>query len=168
GDIVKGLLDFSKKDQDDFEPRHLHELMQETHELLMHTMKISDINFQTDHSARHDLIYCSPNQIKQCGMAILVNATEAVGENGEIMVRTSNPDEDSILIEVMDNGIGISQDDLPHIFEPFYSTKQEAHGIGLGLAITHGIIQSHHGKISVRSEPGLGTTISVVFPLIKA
>lgn len=168
GDIVKGLLDFSKKDQDDFEPRHLHELMQETHELLMHTMKIADINFQSELSARYDLIYCSPNQIKQCGMAILVNATEAVGENGEIMVRTSNPDEDSILIEVMDNGIGISQDDLPHIFEPFYSTKQEAHGIGLGLAITHGIIQSHHGKISVRSEPGLGTTISVVFPLIKA
>lgn len=167
GNIVKGLLDFSKKDQDDFEPRHLHELMLETHELMLHTMKIADINFRTDLSATADLIYCSPNMIKQCGMAILVNATEALSENGEILVKTFNPDDESIMIEVSDNGIGISKEDLPHIFEPFYSTKQEAHGIGLGLAITHGIIQSHYGKISVRSEPGLGTTISIVFPLIK-
>ena len=167
GDIVKGLLDFSKKDQDNFEPRRLHDLMAETHELMMHTMKIADISFRTEPTAAEDLIYCSPNQIKQCCMAVLVNATEAVGENGEIVVRTSNPDPDTILVEISDNGIGISQEDIPHIFEPFFSTKQEAHGIGLGLSITHGIIQNHNGKISVRSETGLGTTISIVFPLVK-
>ncbi|NTW24880.1 MAG: HAMP domain-containing histidine kinase, partial [Lentimicrobium sp.] len=65
------------------------------------------------------------------------------------------------------SGIGISSDDIPHIFEPFFSTKQEAHGIGLGLSIAHGIVQSHKGKIQVKSEPGIGTTFSVTLPLIR-
>jgi two-component system NtrC family sensor kinase len=100
-------------------------------------------------------------------MAILVNSTEAVTENGEIIVQTSNPDKDNILIEIIDNGIGITAEDIPHIFEPFFSTKQEVHGIGLGLSIAHGIIQSHKGKIVVKSEPGIGTTISILLPLIR-
>ncbi|HRY98258.1 MAG TPA: ATP-binding protein [Bacteroidales bacterium] len=168
GEIVKGLLDFSKKEQDDFEPRHLHELLIETCELMMHSLKIANIAFRKEFEATADLIFCSPNQIKQSCMAIVVNATEAVGENGEVSIRTFNTDNESITVEITDNGIGISPEDIPHIFEPFYSTKQETHGIGLGLAITHGIIQSHQGKLAVRSEVGLGTTISVTFPLIRS
>jgi len=67
----------------------------------------------------------------------------------------------------VDNGLGIADEDLPHIFEPFFSTKHDASGIGLGLAIVHGIIQNHKGKIQVRSELGNGTTLSVTLPLIK-
>jgi two-component system, NtrC family, sensor kinase len=167
GDIVKGLLDFSRKDPEDFEPNHLHEILLETFELMTHPIKIANISFQKDLSAKSDLIYCSPNQIKQACVGLLVNASEAVLENGEILIRTSNPDEDTIKLEISDNGIGISAEDLPHIFEPFYSTKQEAQGIGLGLAIVHGIMQSHKGKIQVKSEPGLGTTISITLPLIR-
>jgi len=167
GDIVKGLLDFSKKDQEDFEPKHLHEILNETYDLMSHPVKIANISFKADFSAKSDLIYCSPNQIKQACVAMLVNATEATTENGEIQVRTSNPDQDSIRFEISDNGIGISAEDIPHIFEPFFSTKQQARGIGLGLPIVHGIIQSHKGKIQVKSEPGLGTTISITLPLIR-
>jgi len=98
---------------------------------------------------------------------MLVNATEAVAENGEIIIRTSNPDEDSIKFEIVDNGIGISAEDIPHIFEPFFSTKQQARGIGLGLPIVHGIIQSHKGKIQVKSEPGQGTVIAITLLLIR-
>lgn len=167
GEIVKGLLDFSKKDQDDFEPNHLHEILNETYKLMLHPVKIEDISFLTDFSASSDLIFCSPNQIKQACVALLVNASEAVNENGEILIRTSNPDADTIKLDISDNGIGISTEDLPHIFEPFFSTKQKAHGIGLGLPIVHGIIQSHKGKIKVKSEPGQGTTISITLPLIR-
>jgi len=168
GDIVKGLLDFSKKDQEDFEPLHLHEILQDTSNLMSHSIKIANISFVKEFAAKSDLVYCSPNQVKQACMAILVNATEAVTENGEIIVRTSNPDPDTIVIEIKDNGIGISPEDIPHIFEPFFSTKQEVHGIGLGLPIAHGIIQSHKGKIQVKSEPGQGTIISIILPLIKS
>ena len=168
GDIVKGLLDFSKKDQEDFEPRHLHEIMQETYDLMSHSIKIADISFLKDYAAKSDLIYCSPNQIKQACVAILINASEAVLENGEIVVKTSNPDDDTIKLEISDNGIGISPEDIPHIFEPFFSTKQAVSGIGLGLPIVHGIMQSHKGKISVKSAPGQGTTIAITLPLIKS
>lgn len=167
GDIVKGLLDFSRKDQNDFEPKNLHEILKETYELMTHPIKIANISFVTDFLATSDLIYCNPNQIKQACIAILVNASEAVLEHGEITIRTKNPDEDSIVFEISDNGLGIAEEDISHIFEPFFSTKQDVSGIGLGLAIVHGIIQNHKGKIQVSSELGHGTTISVYIPLIK-
>ncbi len=168
GDIVKGLLDFSRKDQDDFEPKHLHEILHETYELMTHPIKIANIIFLTDFSAVSDLIYCSPNQIKQACIALLVNASEAIIENGEIIIKTRNRDTETITFEISDNGSGIAEEDIPHIFEPFFSTKQNASGIGLGLSIVHGIIQNHKGKIQVKSEPGNGTVISVTLPLIKA
>ena len=167
GDIVKGLLDFSRKDQNDFESKHLHEILLETFELMSHSMKVANIHFLSDFAARTDFIFCSPNQIKQVCVAILVNAMEAVSENGEVVIRTRNPDEEHILIEIIDNGIGISEQDIPHVFEPFFSTKEKASGIGLGLAIVHGIIQSHKGKTDVKSERGKGTTISISLSLLK-
>lgn len=165
GDIVKGLLDFSRKDQQNFEYQHFHNILKETYDLMAHQMKMSDINFYTDYSAKSDLIYCSENQIKQACVAILVNALEAVAENGEILMKTSNPDEDNIRLDITDNGVGISQDDIAHIFEPFFSAKQNTSGIGLGLAIVHGIVQSHKGKVEVDSELGRSTTISIILPL---
>jgi two-component system NtrC family sensor kinase len=167
GDIVKGLLDFSRKDQEDFESKHLHEILQATYELMTHPIKIANISFLTDFAAKSDLISCSPNQIKQACVAIIVNASEAVLENGEIVISTRNPDGDTIRIDISDNGIGIPEDDIPHIFEPFFSTKHDTSGIGLGLAIVHGIVKSHKGKIEVRSELGKGTTISISLPLIR-
>jgi two-component system NtrC family sensor kinase len=167
GDIVKGLLDFSRKDQDGFEARHLHEILLETYELMSHPMKIANVNFLSDFSAKPDLIHCSANQIKQACIGILVNASEAVSENGEVLFKTSNPDQDHIRIEISDNGVGILEEDIPHIFEPFFSTKENVSGIGLGLAIVHGIIQNHKGKIDVKSERGKGTTIFITLPLFK-
>jgi two-component system NtrC family sensor kinase len=167
GDIVKGLLDFSRKDQNDFEPAGLNAILLETYDLMTHSMKMANISFLSDFSAKSDVIFCSPNQVKQVCVAILVNSMEAVTENGEIMIRTSNPDNDHIRIDISDNGIGISEEDLPHIFEPFFSTKEKTNGIGLGLSIVHGIIQNHKGKVDVKSERGKGTTISIILSVLK-
>jgi two-component system NtrC family sensor kinase len=134
---------------------------------MSHPIKIANIIFLTEFFATQDLIYCSPNQVKQACIALLVNASEAIREKGEIVIRTKNTDEDTIAFEIADNGTGIAAVDIPHIFEPFYSTKENASGIGLGLAIVHGIIQNHKGKIHVTSEPGHGTSFSVTLPLIK-
>jgi len=165
GDIVKGLLDFSRKDQDNFEIKNLHEVLEGTCNLIMHSAKIANIKLVKEFNADNDLVFCSPNQIKQACFAIMVNASEAIRENGEITVRTKNPDEDSIRIDVADNGTGIAPQDVPHIFEPFYTTKRDSSGLGLGLSIVHGIIQNHKGKVEVDSELGKGTTISIIFPL---
>ena len=97
----------------------------------------------------------------------MLNASEAVLENGIIQIKTSNQDEDHIKLEISDNGLGIAPEDIPHIFEPFFSTKEKASGIGLGLAIVHGIVQNHNGKIEVDSELGRGTTLSITLPVAK-
>ncbi len=167
GEIVKGLLDFSRIDQLDYEPRHLHKILTETYYLMEHQMKIMNINFITRFSAGYDLVSCSENQIKQACIAILLNSSEAVFENSEIIMKTSDVDGDHIRLEITDNGVGIAPEDIPHIFEPFFSAKQKASGIGLGLAIVHGIIQSHNGNITVDSEPGRGTTMIITLPLFK-
>ena len=165
GDIVKGLLDFSRKDREDFEITGLHKLLRETYSLMIHSIKIADIVFTTDFQAHSDEIFCSPNQVKQACVALLVNASEAIIEHGEIVIRTSNPDRESIRLDVVDNGTGISDQDIPHIFEPFFSTKHNTSGIGLGLSIVHGIVENHKGKIEVNSAVGRGTTISIIIPL---
>jgi two-component system NtrC family sensor kinase len=134
---------------------------------MAHQMKIANINFLTDFSASSDVINCCPNQIKQACVALLVNASEAVSENGEILIKTTNTDDKNIKLQISDNGSGISPEDLSHIFEPFFSSKQKASGIGLGLAIVHGIIQNHKGIIEVNSELGKRTIISVILPVIK-
>ena len=167
GDIVKGLLDFSRKDQNFFEDKHIHEVLQDTADLMSHSFKISKITFLMDFSADNDVVYCSPNQIKQACIAVLVNASEAVAENGEIIFKTFNPDAQHITIEIMDNGNGIAEEDIPHIFEPFFSTKYNTRGTGLGLSIVHGIVQSHNGKVAVKSELAKGTNILITLPLKK-
>lgn len=165
GDIVKGLLDFSRNEQQNFQPRPLHPILEDTYNLMEHQMEISNIKFSTDFQAKKDKVYCSQNQIKQACVALIQNASEAVTEDGVITIKTYNPDEDNITIAIEDNGVGIASEDIPHLFEPFFSAKQKTSGIGLGLAIVHGIVQSHQGKIDVNSEVGEGTTISITLPL---
>lgn len=167
GDIVKGLLDFSRKDQQDLEPNNLHRVLDEVFTLMNHQMKIANIIFVKEFNAESDTISCNKNQIKQACVAILMNSLEAMTDNGEIILRTSNPNDSRVKLEIIDNGVGIAPDDIPHVFEPFFSAKQKASGIGLGLAIVHGIVQSHNGKIEVESDPGRKTTISIILPLIK-
>jgi len=165
GGIVKGLLDFSRKDQDDFVVTNLHPLLESTCDLMSHSIKISGVNLIKKFKAKQDEVYCNPNQIKQALVAILVNALEAVQDNGEIKVKTYNTDKESIKLEIADNGKGIAPHDLPHIFEPFFSTKHDVNGIGLGLSIVHGIVENHKSNISVDSEPGVGTIMTITFQL---
>lgn len=167
GEIVKGLLDFSRKDQENFANNHLHLILKDVYNLLSHQMKMANIHFYTDFNAPNDLVWCNDNQIKQVCVALLVNAQEAITQNGEIIIRTGNPDNDHFKLEITDNGVGIQTEDISRIFQPFFSTKQKTSGIGLGLSIVHGIVQSHNGKIEVSSTPGEGTTLSVIFSTVK-
>ena len=167
GNIVKGLLDFSRKDQSAFNSFHLHGILKDSFVLMEHQMKMANIHFLTDLSAQQDSIHCNENQIKQACIAILLNSTEAIHENGEISMKTSNPDPQHIKLEISDNGVGISLEDIPHVFEPFFSAKEKTSGIGLGLSIVHGIVQNHSGTVEVDSELGKGTTISMLLPLNK-
>lgn len=167
GDIVKGLLDFSRKDSEDFQPAHLHDVLKYIQHLMDHQIRLSNIDFVIHTGATTDLIRCNENQIKQACVALLVNAMEAITGQGKIVIQTSNPDDNHIKLDISDTGCGIAEEHLKNIFEPFFSTKNKTNGVGLGLAIVHGITQNHNGKIEVSSRLMQGTTFSITLPLIK-
>ncbi len=109
-------------------------------------------------------VYCVSSQINQAVMNLLVNAGQAITDQGQITVRTGL-DGDQVWIEVQDNGCGISPENKARIFDPFYTSKPVGEGTGLGLSISFGIVQQHHGKIVVHSALEVGSTFRIVLPV---
>ena len=107
-------------------------------------------------------LYIDPNRIKEALLNILKNAVQAVGANGTISVRTYLKN-DSCVFEIKDTGHGISETDMPFLFDPFFTTKE--FGTGLGLTITHRIVEEHEGGVTVESHPNTGTKFSVLLPI---
>jgi len=93
-----------------------------------------------------------------------MNAIQAMPEGGTLTIRTSASDT-QVKIDVQDTGIGISPENMRKLFTPFFTTKREVKGVGLGLAVSYGIIQRHRGRIEVQSKEGKGTTFTVYLPL---
>ncbi len=110
-------------------------------------------------------VECVQSQINQVIMNLVVNASHAMGpERGKIYIRTGR-DEDTVWIEVEDTGSGIPKEVLPRIFDPFYTTKPVGKGTGLGLSLSYGIVQKHHGNITVHTEMDKGTRFRVSLPI---
>jgi signal transduction histidine kinase len=117
-------------------------------------------------------ITCSPSQINQVFLNIISNAAHAMpierNESGIITLRTKRESDDTVRIEIHDNGTGIPKDVLPKIFDPFFTTKEIGKGSGMGLSISYKIIQEHGGKILVDSKEGSGTVFSILLPVHSA
>lgn len=109
-----------------------------------------------------------PSQINQIILNLVTNATQAIGHAGGEIVLTSWADDDAVHLSVADNGKGIAAEHLPRVFDPFFTTKPQGEGTGLGLSISYQIAQAHGGNLSVRSEPGLGSTFTLSLPLVAA
>jgi signal transduction histidine kinase len=108
-------------------------------------------------------VIVDPGSIREALLNILSNAIHAIGNNGTITVKTSF-EKDYAIIEIQDTGCGISEEILPFIFDPFFTTKGSGN-TGLGLTITHKIIEKHHGRIEIESKPHKGSTFKVFLPL---
>jgi len=108
-------------------------------------------------------VRCLPSQINQVFLNLLINAADAIVDEGRIVVRTGH-DAEHVWVEIADNGAGIAPEHMDHIFEPFYTTKPIGKGTGLGLSIVYGIVQGHGGRIEVDSAPGRGTAFKVILP----
>lgn len=108
-------------------------------------------------------VFMDSGNVREALLNILTNAVHAIGSNGKIVVRTYR-ERDSVVIEVKDTGSGIPEETLPFIFDPFFTTKGSG-STGLGLTITHKIIEKHKGKIEVESKPNAGSTFRVFLPL---
>jgi signal transduction histidine kinase len=98
-------------------------------------------------------------------MNLIFNAIESMPEGGKLIISGGLDDEENMVwLTVADNGHGIKPEELPHIFEPFYSTKLDGKGVGLGLSMTYGIIRKHNGLIEVNSNTGKGTVFKIKLP----
>lgn len=109
-------------------------------------------------------VQCIPSQINQVVLNLLVNAAQAIETSGTVTVRTG-VDNEQVFIEVADTGNGIDPAHVSQIFNPFFTTKPVGKGTGLGLAMSYNIMEKHHGRIAVSSEPGKGTTFTLWLPI---
>ena len=103
-----------------------------------------------------------PQQLKQVFLNLFLNSLEAMNGHGRLDIQTTLEGSE-LTVTIADSGTGIAPKDLPHVFEPFYTTK--TNGTGLGLAVVHGIIKEHGGRIEVESHPGQGTTMRLHLPI---
>ena len=166
GNIVKNLLLFSRKSSEDFKEEHLNEIIDNSVKVIDHSVKMKGLDLVTELDQDSDLIECDANGIRQILVALIVNSIEATPPGGKINVQTNyQTDKDRIRIMVSDNGKGIPEDILPHIFEPFVSTKVKS--TGLGLSVVYGIVEQHAGVIDVTSKVDQGTTFTITLPRLR-
>jgi two-component system, NtrC family, sensor kinase len=164
GNIVKNLLLFSKKQVGEFGMVQAQTIVDKAVQLMQHHMKISNVSFEAEFLASDTTLMCDENQIQQALVALIVNAVEAMQGGGILRLRVDRNAGGDLRIHLADTGPGIAKEDIPHLFEPFFSTKKEGQGVGLGLSVVYGIVERHGGTISVQSEVGKGTIFTLTFP----
>jgi two-component system NtrC family sensor kinase len=170
GTIVKNLLLFARRGGAEMAPVDLDEIVDHSLQLVRHHLEMHDVRLihePLDGTPEESGIVADAGQLEQALVALFVNAVEAMSgpgeKGGELTVRLQGTD-DEVVVAVGDTGVGISPEVLPRIFEPFFSTKAEESGVGLGLAVVYGIVERHGGTIDVESEPRHGTMFRLRLP----
>lgn len=177
--IVNQLLRFARPAKPSLTPVGLHSVVDNTLNLVKQQMRQHNISVIRQYRADPDRIHGDGDMLVQAILNFFLNALDAMGEKGELVVRTEIIQEPTnqldlwgrpvqtpkLRLSIIDNGKGISEEDILHVFDPFFTTK--ATGTGLGLSVSHGIIQEHSGVIDIESSPGKGTNLNITFPLLS-
>jgi two-component system NtrC family sensor kinase len=165
GNIVKNLLLFSREKVGEFKDSDLRLIIERSFKLIDHHLKMNNITSVVEMGNKQVVLYCDPYQLEEALLALEINAVEAMPGGGSFSIRVEEVAYlHAVQITVHDTGSGITEEDMPHIFEPFYTTKKEGKGTGLGLSVVYGIIERHSGSISVDSKQGVGTTFTITLP----
>jgi two-component system NtrC family sensor kinase len=165
GNIVKNLLLFSRQKVGEFVSVDIRMTIDQSMKLMEHHFKMHNTKVTASLGDHPVELVCDPNQIEQALLAIEINAVEAMPEGGTIRIALfDDTPTNTVRIEISDTGIGIGKDDLPHIFEPFYTTKHDGKGTGLGLAVVYGIVERHGGVVQVDTKSREGTTFIIKLP----
>jgi len=168
-DIIRGLLDFSRHKTPDKTLCSVNNLLRGCISLVEKQAAFHNIEVTMELDEQLPMVILDPSQIERVFLNLVINAADAMNGNGQLTLFTRlNRAKTCIEISVQDTGHGITEENMEKIFDPFFTTKETGHGVGLGLAISYGIVKDHNGNISVESEAGKGTTFTVSFPLTKA
>jgi len=160
--IVQDLRTFSRMDQAELQDADLHEEIERT-------LRLMEPRFKNSIKVERDFgnlprVRCYVGQLNQVFLNLLMNACDAIERDGTVRI-TTRPVDGGVRLEFHDDGPGIDEEVKSRIFDPFFSTKPVGVGTGLGLSLSHGIIERHGGRLSVDSTPGEGTTFVIELPL---
>jgi PAS domain S-box-containing protein len=168
--IIRDLVDFSRPSNYELQLTDINQNVAEAVEIIKVGTKAKNINFKIFLNDKAPLLPLVADQVQQVFVNILLNAVDAISEldppkrDATITAKT-DVNEDNVVITFSDNGVGISEDNIIKIFEPFYTTKKEGKGTGLGLWVSYGIIKSFQGDIIVESSAGEGTLFKILLPI---
>jgi PAS domain S-box-containing protein len=163
--IVQDLKGFSRIDEAEYKPADINAGIESTINIVWNELKYK-ANLVRDYGDI-PLTKCNPGQLNQVFMNLLMNASQALPDRGEIKLKTWH-ESGIIFIQISDTGCGMTPEVQKRIFEPFYTTKDVGKGTGLGLSIAYDIIKKHSGEINVSSTVGKGTTFSISIPIVEA
>lgn len=162
--VVGQLLDFARPIKISKKPISMQALIEDSLKLVERQASEKNIKIETRFPSQMDTVSVDPDRINQVLLNLYLNAIDSMDAGGRLAIRIPNSEQKhNTEIKIMDDGTGISQEDLAHIFDPYFTTK--ATGTGLGLAIVHNIVDAHGGKVMVESHPGRGTTFTIRLPL---
>ncbi len=166
GDLVKNLLTFSRAAPMNLQSVDLNQVVDRCLRLAQHQLELGSIEVHVAPSPEAAMTLCDAAQIEQVLLALVLNAKDAMPRGGNLWLTTRlSEQKKEAVVEVRDDGTGIAPEVLPRIFEPFVTTKDSEHGVGLGLAIARRIIDQHRGHIEVKSELGQGTAFTIGLPV---
>ncbi|MDF1500993.1 MAG: ATP-binding protein [Anaerolineales bacterium] len=161
--IVTDLLKFARQSTPLIHRRDLRDTIQAVFRLTEYLMRKGHVTLHEELPGQPVMATYDAQQIEQVLINLVTNAIQAMPDGGNLFVNLEHQ-EDDVRISVRDEGIGIPEENLGRIFDPFYTTKPEGEGTGLGLSVSYGIISQHGGKIEVESEVGQGTTFTIKLP----
>jgi signal transduction histidine kinase len=164
--IIRGLLDFARQSPPVLGPVTVHRAIDKAMALVGHQALMKNIQVVRRETEALPLVVADFNQLVQVFVNLVVNAIQAMKEGNTLTIRSS-AENGWVKVDVQDTGTGISPENMEKLFTPFFTTKDEVKGVGLGLAVSHGIVERHGGKIQVESELGKGSTFSVLLPAYK-
>jgi signal transduction histidine kinase len=169
GHIVSDLLSFSRRGKPQRSAADLNRLVKTTVSLVDHKLKLANIALDLQLAENLPSVHCDGGQIQQVVLNLVLNAAESMQSHGTgtVTVKTwPGEDGNSVKVSVSDTGEGIPAEILPRIFDPFFTTKPDGKGVGLGLAVSYGIVQAHGGEIEAKSRVGEGTVFTMMLPLL--
>jgi signal transduction histidine kinase len=164
--LVRSLLDFARQTTPVFKPISTNSVIDQVMALVHHQAQIRKIQIVRDGVKNLPLVSGDFAQLQQVFINLAVNAIQAMNEGGILTINACY-NADYVKISVQDTGVGIPPENIDKLFTPFFSTKEEVKGVGLGLAVSYGIIERHGGRIEVKSEINKGSTFDVYLPVYR-
>ena len=158
--IIRNLLDFARQTEPMLRLSDINQVIEQVLAMVGHQAKLQNIEVVKEFSPSLPKVMADFDQLQQIFTNLTLNAIQAMPDGGRLTIRSSAVDGE-VRIDVQDTGYGISKENMSKLFTPFFTTKAKDKGVGLGLAVVHGIIERHKGRIKVQSEVGKGTTFSV-------